>query len=286
MSAREAPDSARRTEPSASPIQSPPESGPVLSFEPPDLSTSTGQTPIRAFIANNGRPVDSAVLAELVAAVELRRAPEMAVVPVKAEIVRNPEPNAVHKDGPLNGQPLPNAMPAELDRTIVELQPLTPLTDSWHVVSLSRRPSGLQLGGVSSSPPVSGVYSVRFHTGTSPTLSQVLFCPKSDGSVKATFYFSENVSGSVKFDDAIGLRQTGASCSVTESGPDPSRVWWIEQTCKGLDSNAELHVFANSGIKSRGGQPLRAFAGQDMVEAGARLSELPEGEPGCKVWRQ
>lgn len=259
---------------------------PTLWLEPGDLLTSTGQTPIRALLENAGRPVPPELLSAVAAQLELRDYPGLNVIQ-STFTVYNPPELVPTKDNPEKGATVSTPLAPET-RAYVELKPKSALSESWYVLSLKTVPKGIQLAPWSAPNPPIGVYAARFHTGSQPVISRVLFCDKGGAKTRAIFEFSENVApGTVGFDAAIRIQQQGNFCKYASSGPMPNAsAKWIDQDCVGVSTASPLHVQLNRGLQSGLKVPVRTFKGDETLDVDIDPTALTkEGGDGCVAWR-
>jgi len=247
---------------------------PILWFEPSDLLTATGTTPIRAMIDNSSSPVDPNLIADVAAQVELREYPSLNKVSVSI-VTHAPKAGVrAHSNEPQG--------PIEDGRGYVDLQPNSPLADSWYVLSLRQIPKGVRVAPWGSPTPIVGAYSARFHTGSHPVLTRTLFCDKL-GMTRTILEFSENVSAADAA-TAVRVQQGSKVCKIAASGPIPAEsMKWISLDCPTFDRGEAVQVGVQS-LHSPTGAPVVTFSGEP-VDREIGLTSLPE-ETGCKMWSQ
>ena len=256
---------------------------PTLWLQPGDLVTSTGETPIRAWLDNQGAPVDPKLLSAIASVLELREYPSMKLVAVdKTEY--NPPVVTTPSDN------VPTTQASTDERAYVGLQPKAPLAKSWHVLSLSSVPTGVQLAPWSAPTPPVGAYAARFHVDSHPILTRVLICKKDQGVHRVVYEFSENVQSpsGTKIDALAKVNQpsTGKDCNLVDSGPTPaSSMRWIDQSCDNFVETAPWGINLMPGLVSPAGMPLRTFDGATAVQRTLDLTALPDVDNGCKAWR-
>jgi hypothetical protein len=260
---------------------------PTLWLQPGDLVTSTGQTPIRAWLDNQGAPVEPSVLTTVASVLELREYPSLKIVPVSLTTY-NPPVLTTPADMPGKGSTT-TAPRAREERAYVEVQPKSPLADSWYVLSLSSIPSGVRPAPWSAQSPPAGAYAVRFHTASQPVLSRVLLCKKAQGVHRAIFEFSENVVASTPNVGAVARVDqpaSGKTCTYANAGPvAASSMRWIDESCENFSESDPWRINLSAGLASPSGVPVGTFAGVRTVQQSVRIASLQDADNGCKVWR-
>lgn len=271
------------------PTRGPEKPLPVLWLQPGDLTSSCGDTSIRAWLDNGGVPVSPALLDEVASVLELREQGTLAVVAV--DVVKfNPPIAVAPTDNAPKGTIVSGTPPGTDQRAYVELRPKAPLSGGWYVLSISKVPTGARLAPWSAQPPPAGVYAARFSPSPNPVLSRVLICRKSVGVYRAVFEFSENVQAGPQGVGAYAKVEqlgTGGACTYTASGPLPNgSMRWIDQGCTGFSDTDPFIITLSPGLSSSaGGRAVKTAAGALTVSHTVVLSTLPELETGCRVWR-
>lgn len=257
---------------------------PMLWLEPGDLLTSTGETPIRALLENGGRPVTPELLAELASQLELLEYPSLKVVPTSVTTY-NPKPIVPTRDRAEKGATA-NAPPRQETRAVVELKPKMQLAKSWYVLALKTVPKGVQLSPWSAAKPPAGAYAARFHTGSQPILTRVLFCEKSDSKFRTILEFSENVTSESGFESSVRIQQKGKTCVYASSGPaSQASSKWIDEDCAGFSTSASVHIHLAPDLQSSEKVPVQRFNGEQTADLDIELTTLPKESDGCAVWR-
>lgn len=238
-----------------------PRIAPILSLSPSDTRTAVGRdAPI---LATFDRRVDDMDLLNAVAsALELRSYPDLARIPTEAVI------SVVPSSGGVGSQ--------------VRLVPKSELPSSWYVLSLASIPAGVQVAPWSAPSPPAGVYASRFHTDSSPVVSQLRFCDKEGGVLVIVVDFSEPVQ-TADFGTLIELEQDGKTCT-----PLPVNVPFAdsdEKVCTGISKAAPLHFELREGLASESHVPVRTMAGALTMAETFELAKLPAVETGCVGWR-
>lgn len=267
---------------------------PIVWLDPGDMLTSVGASPIRAWVDNDGSPVDPRLLDAIAANLELREYPSLAVVPATTSIY-NPQEQPVStessasKDASVVGQGGARGS-SQNERAYVQLAPSKALQLSWYVVSLRNIPNGVRLAPWSAPTPPSGAYAARFHTGSQPVLTRALFCQKGGEQWRSILEFSENikVAGDSTVDALVEIDQPGSGkrCKYASAGPlANSSMRWLDMDCVGFSKSGSVRVAINPGLESAAGVPVRRFDGSTVSKQEIELSKLPESEDGCRVWR-
>ena len=265
---------------------------PVLWLEPGDLLTSTGPTPIRAWLDNQGDPVSEALLAEVANELQLSAYPSLE--PIAFDVVTQNvtpvavAPNSANKQASDEQARAIPSTPSSGDRAYIEVQPKGSLASSWYIFSLKSIPTGVRVAPWSAPNPPVGGYAVRFHTGSQPVLVRALFCEKAPGHHRAILEFSENLKASGDFETLVSVEQpaTKTKCVHGTSGPVPAAsMRWIDQDCHGASKSDPWRLSIRPGLESANGTPLRRFAGEMSVDELFDIAALPDGDHGCKVLR-
>lgn len=269
-----------------------PHTGPVvpsLWLQPGDLMTSTGETPIRVTLDAPDAPISTELMASIASVVQLHTFPDLAPVPVTVT-THIPQVFKTPTDNPSKNVPAPTKGTFDpSDRAFVELQPKSKLPDSWYVLSLTKVPAGVRTVPWAAPTSPIGAYGVRFHTGSRPTLSRVLFCEKGSGATKVVFEFSENVRGmeASTSSQLVSVQQPALkkACTFVESGPTPSSSRWLHLSCSDFSLAEPWEIILNPGLASPSGDALATFAGAKSVQQSLDVAKLPDSGDGCRVWR-
>ncbi len=266
---------------------------PVVWLEPGDLLTSTGQTPIRAWLDNQGDPVPESLLAEVARELQLSAYPSLE--PVSFDVLAQNVPpvtiatNIPEKGGSRAGVPQSNDRERPGERAYVELRPKNPLAESWYVLALNKIPSGVRVAPWSAPSPPIGAYAVRFHTGSHPVLVRAVFCEKSAGNFRSVVEFSENVSvtsGGVESVISVEQPASKTKCAYAGAGPVPSAsMRWIDQDCYGASKSDPWRLIVRPGLGSSTGSAVTTFGGATSVDESIDVAALPHDDSGCKSVR-
>lgn len=256
----------------------------LISLLPGDLTTSTGRTPLQAFVAPAPVPQDK--LQAIADSLRLLRASDQQPIPFTVEFF-NPQDRAGEIEG---GEVIfePAGEPAW-----VRVTPDQPLDDSaWYILSLSEVPD--ETFGVPTPffRPV-GAYSVRFMPGSQPTLRHALLCPAAEGYFAADFSFSENVvipnaELPQKLEVYFGESPYAEKCvlNANRTYPSATNPMTVLFECQGNVGDYVTVVVRTGMVSASSGKPLATYDGEVEFERTIRLSDLPRtsGSNACRHW--
>jgi virulence-associated protein VagC len=234
-------------------------------FEPWDMMTAVGDSPIRLIVAGiGGASATDEQLSALSAAVRLRSWPELAELPAKVTVQTSRKPNVV--------------------RLVVE--PAAKLTDRWYALAVTKTPEGIAPAEDPANAFVApdGTRVARFRIGSEPLLVSL----RESAAVHETnkyvvsFDFSERVKLSGGTGKGLALTAPGgdtSGCVPDKDTGDSFRILRVTCPKKLLVPGARLSL-AREGLRSMAGLALRGvqteFGGDQIVPAadGGRFVRL------------
>jgi len=243
---------------------------PHLRFEPPDLTSSIGTTPLRVVIDENkgvGKLLAPGGLATVASLVSLHTYPGDAVVPTTLQLK---QAQNIQGEGELVGE------------TAITLVPAKPLSPQWYALVVS--PAAAQL--VFFPDPVApwakklpdGRLIVRFHPSVQPVVSVVQVC---EARLGVGITFSERVVFTKKLEDQFEITQGGKQLCQPDYPAENSYTGYVWQ-CPTLDPSLPLTVTIADGIVSN----TPAHVPLSEVKGGPPqpIQFVPDQHPGIGCW--
>lgn len=269
-----------------------------VAFDPPDLSTNLGTKPIRIYRGSGSE----AHLMELAKFVTLHT---IDGTPVAFDVKVVPYKGSTATDCPKKGEcPKEEAPELEVswksDWSYLELLPLEPLADKWHVVSLHSLPDNYFVANVpidqAPTPLFGAQYSVRVHPSPNPQVRNLVISGDLD---KDFIGVTVNLSEPIRLADlvsAVALQVGATKCEPYKMSEWSEEVfekyidWFgvICQTTPGTDKS-KWHFSMKEGAKSAIGKPLRVFPdhetwSQELEIESVKLGEWPTGMGAIIQW--
>jgi hypothetical protein len=244
-----------------------PKPQPVIWFEPTDMTTALGPSPLKVGLDRLGLNVDTKDIGTLAQEVSLATWPELALVASTNALV----PFAADPNG---GK-----------RAYVQLNPTATLPDRWYVLRVAKLPAGFQ------TPPFSvhhqladGSLGARFRPGSDPRVWGISFCEKPGAIYAINVFFSERVIAPAGATASLEVRQGGNKLQLAVGQEPPSfGLEAIHLSTEKLDPAATLEFAVLPGITSvDGGTPLKDQTAKTSFSYQTVVAKLQPWGAGCR----
>jgi hypothetical protein len=247
---------------------------PEVHFQPLDLTSDTGDTPLRVEIETFGVPFAKSAIDDVVGQVGLATYPEMQPVSFDTKVVDETGDSY----GPNGGE--------RRKRIFIDVTPQGRLADRWYSLTLARIPTTVKMPKHSMHHAIAGGgVGARFSRGSDPTISSVRVCQKEGGRQAVLVDFSERISTEPV---VLGqLRLMGASnCKLENSGASSTET--VAYTCAQLGGAQDVTVEADGLRAARSGKLTgsRGLTAATASKVSFRWETLGAWDEGCRIQRQ
>ena len=237
----------------------------VITLEPGDLLSSTGETPIRAVVNFVTLDVDDKILQDVAASLVLTELDSKKAVPFSTQVFKPTDGNT--------------------KRVFVVVTPVQPIAAVWHVLSLTNLPPKFKFGGVPASDPTIGKYAVRFNPASRPTLTAIVKCDKGASVSSVIVSFSENIQSAKSTGESlVSLDQpsTGKQCDLIPAGPKGSSG--ISFSCNGFAASP-WQFKLKPGLLGASGAGATTLDGKPSLTMDVDWEKIPVLGNGCQGLR-
>jgi len=231
---------------------------PQVYFEPVDMSSAVGSSPLQISIhVNQGGKLSDKALAGVASEVALVTWPEMAAIESTKRTRRMAEGLAI--------------------AAFVTVVPVKPLSDRWYALKLTKLPAGVAWPSFAAHKQMDGgVVISRFRPGSDPQVASVQACDK-EGYTRLVVDFSERITS----EDARKITMSYAGEKATACGDWDAiardGTMSLNRRCNSLDESAVLNVMMIRGA-SDSATEMRAPLQVDM-------RSMQQASEGCRIFR-